>query len=515
MKTFLLYIFPFTFAAAVCADVQMAELFNSHMVLQRDAKVPVWGTADPGEKITVTFNGQNVSTVADPENQWEVQLFPMKHGGPFTLTVQGNNKIVLDDVLVGDVWIVSGQSNTPWGSGTKELLPSATEIMAKTTTVRHGKLQYLNKTNEYPDRRMNGRVVWSCGDPKNSFALPVFFLYPINLATGIPQGFVLTAMAGTTIEPWISMKGYDSVEGLDPFKEKLKILRPGTAEYKKHSEKQFAYIRQWQEQAKENDKANMPVPALEIPPRVHATQQNRYPTCLYNGCIAPLVPMAIKGFFWYQGESNVGDKEYQKKLVAFTNGIREDFRNPDLNFFIVEPCPCKNYGTDNAKLAELWEQQQAFADSDGGKSYVTVTGDIGDVNDLHPGGRSKEYIASRLSNLALKHLYGKNELKADFPRCEKFVPEADKLVLTFKYAEKFHSSDGKDICHFEIAGSDGKYYPAKAEIFGNQIILSSDKVANPHDARYCWSNVAVPNLYNEVNLPPISFRTSKKVTGSD
>ena len=335
MKFFILNIFLLTFSCAIFADVELAELFNSHMVLQRDAKVPIWGKAVPGEKVTVSFNGQSVSTTANAKGKWEIQLSPMKYGGPFTLTVEGKNKIVLDDILVGDVWIVSGQSNTPWGTGTKELLPSAKEIMPKTTTVRHGKLQYLHKTNEYPDTKMNGRVVWSSGTPKKSYALPVFFLYPINLATGIPQGFVLTARAGTSIEPWISMKGYDSVEGLDKLKKKLEILRPGTVEYKKHSEKQFTYIKQWQKQAKENDKGDMPVPALEIPPRVHFMQQHRYPTCLYNGCIAPLAPMAIKGFFWYQGESNVGDKEYQKKLVAFTNAICIDFRSPEANFFIV------------------------------------------------------------------------------------------------------------------------------------------------------------------------------------
>ena len=497
-------------SASLFADVQLAELFNSHMVLQRDSAVPIWGTAAPGEKVAVTFSGQNVTAIADADGKWEIQLVPMKYGGPFTLTVQGRNTLVFDDILVGDVWIVSGQSNTPWGTGTEALLPSATELMAKTTIVRHGKLPYLQKTNEYPDTQTNGQVEWSNGTPKHSYALPVFFLYPIAVATGIPQGYVLTARAGTSIEPWISMEGYDSVEGLDELKMKLRILRPGTAEYKAHSEKQFDYIRAWQKQAKDNDEADMPVPSLEIPPRVHMTQQHRYPTCLYNGCIAPLAPMAIKGFFWYQGESNVGDNEYQNKLVAFTNGIRKDFRNPDVYFFIVEPCSYKGYGTDNARLAELWEQQQAFADADG-KSYVTVTGDIGDVNDWHPGGRSKEYIARRLSNLALKYLYGKKELKADFPRCEKFVTKGDKLVLSFKYAEKLHSSDGKDIRHFEVAGSNNKYYPAKAEIAGNKIFLISDKVANPLNARYCWSNVAVPNLHNEVNLPPISFRTSRTV----
>jgi len=508
MKT-LLFNICILFSITVFADVQLAELFNSHMILQRDSKVPVWGTAAPGEKITVKFNGQDLSSTADAKGKWEIQLSPMKYGGPFTLTVEGDNKIDLDDILIGDVWIVSGQSNTPWGTSTKELLPQAEAIMAKTTTVRHGKLPYLEKTNEYPDSRMGGRVTWSSGDPKHSFALPVFFLYPINLATGIPQGYVLTARAGTSIEPWISMVGYDSVDGLDDFKKKLEILRPGSTEYKTHSDKQFDYIRQWQQQAKDNNNAQMLVPALEIPPRVHPTQQHRYPTCLYNGCIAPLAPMAIKGFFWYQGESNVGDKEYQKKLVAFTNGIRKDFRSPEASFFIVEPCPYKGYGTDNARLAELWEQQQAFADADG-KSYVTVTGDIGDVNDWHPGGRSKEYISTRLSNLALKHIYGKSDIPADFPRVETFVSEGNSLVLTFKHAKELHSSDGEAIRHFEVAGADGKYYPAKAEISANKIILRSENVAKPLNARYCWSNVAVPNLYNEVNLPPISFRTSKK-----
>ncbi len=508
MKRVLIHIFIMISGIAALADVQLAEIFNSHMVLQRDADVPVWGTAAPGEKITVSFNGQKVSAVAGKDGHWEVKLAPMKYGGPFKLEVSGRNRIVYDDVLVGDVWIFSGQSNAPWGTGSKALLPEAKKLMSETTTVRHGKLRYLNKTNEYPDIRMNGRVVWSCGDPKRSFALPVFFLYPINLATGIPQGYVLTAMAGTSIEPWISMKGYDSVDNLKDLKSKLKLIRPGTPEYKKHAEKQFAYIRQWLKQAKRNAVANIPVPVLDIPARVPVNQQRRYPTFLYNGCIAPLAPMAVKGFFWYQGESNVGDKQYREKLVAFSNGIRKDFRNPDLNFFIVEPCPWKGYGS-KRNIAELWEQQQAFADADG-KSFVAVTGDIGDVNDLHPGGRSKEYIARRLANLALKYLYGKNNLKADFPRCVKVVQEGGKLILTFKYAEKFHSADGKPVRHFDVAGSDKKYYPAQADISGNKIILSSDKVVKPLFARYCWGNAAIPNLYNEVNLPPISFRTAKE-----
>jgi len=495
-------------ATAAQADVRPAEIFNSHMVLQRDADVPIWGRAEPGETITASFKQQRVSSVADAEGNWEVRLAPEPYGGPFILILRGNNTIEFTDILVGDVWIVGGQSNAPWGTGTPELLPFAQEIMAKTTAVRHGKLAFLNKTCEYPDAALNGRVDWSTGDPQRSFALPVFFLYPINLATGIPQGYVLTAMAGTPIEPWIPIQGYHAVAGLDDVKAKLKIIEPGTAEYKAHSEKQFAYVRQWLGQAKLNDKEGLPVPALEMPSRVHRTRQHQYPTCLYNGCFAPLAPMAVKGVFWYQGESNVGDGDYQKKLEAFAAGVRLAFRSAGASFFIVQPCPCDVYGTDNAKLAVLWEQQLAFADADG-RSYVAATGDIGDVKDLHPGGRSKEHIARRLSNLALKYLYGQQDVKADFPRYQSFSTTGDQMVVTLKHAEALHSADGEAIRHFEVAGADGRYYPARATISGSKILLTSDKVSSPVNARYCWSNVAVPNLHNGNGLPLLSFRTSK------
>ena len=496
-------------AAPLLAAVELADVFNSHMVLQRERIVPVWGTAAAGEVVTVTFKGQKASATADAEGRWEVRLGPEPHGGPFALVIQGSNTVELTDVLVGDVWIFSGQSNAPWGTGTPELLPFAEELMAKTTTVRHGRLARLSATAEQPETSLGGRVVWSLEEPKKSFALPVFFLYPINLATGIPQGYVLTARAGTSIEPWIPLEGYDAVEGLDAFKEQVRILRPGTAEYKAHSEKQFGYLRQWIEQAQLADQENQPVPALDIPPRVHRTRQHQFPTCLYNGSFAPLAPMAIRGVFWYQGESNAGDPDYQRKLMAFTSGIRRNFRSPDASFFIVQPPPCEWYGLDNARLPELWEQQLAFADADG-NSFVAATGDIGDVKDLHPGGRSKEHIARRLSNLALKHLFAQPGIHAEFPRFASSAREGAQLVLNFKHVDSFVSADGGPIRHFEIAGTDGRFHPAEARIDGNRIVVKADAVTEPVDVRYCWSNVAIPNLHNEAGLPPYAFRTKRE-----
>lgn len=491
------------------AAVELADVFNSHMVLQRERVVPIWGTASAGEVVTVAFKGQKVSATANAEGRWEVRLEPEPHGGPFTLVARGSNTVELTDILVGDVWIFSGQSNVPWGTGTPELLPFAEEIMARTTTVRHGRPARLSATAEQPGSSLGGRVVWSVEEPKKSFALPVFFLYPINLATGVPQGYVLTARAGTAIEPWIPMEGYDAVDGLDEIKEKLAILRPGTEVYRAHAAVQFDYIRQWLEQARARAANDQPVLALDIPPRVHRTRRHQYPTCLYNGSFAPLAPMAIRGVFWYQGESNAGDSDYQKKLVAFTSGIRKNFRSPEASFFIVQPPPCEWYGLDNARLSELWEQQLAFADADG-NSFVAATGDIGDVKDLHPGGRSKEHIARRLSNLALKHLYAQPGIRADFPRFASSAREGKQLVLNFKHVEAFVSADGGPILHFEVAGADGRYHPAEARIDGNRIVVTAVAVPEPVDVRYCWSNVAIPNLHSEAGLPPYAFRTGRK-----
>ncbi len=493
-------------AVSVGADLRPADVFNSHMVLQRDVKLPVWGTATPDEKISVSLKGQRVSTVADKRGRWEVTLAPEPHGGPFSLVIEGNSSVIFSDILIGDVWIFSGQSNAPWGTGTPELLPLAEVLMAKTSRVRHGRLADLSRTAEYPQERLGGRVDWSVGDPKRSYALPVFFLYPISLATGIPQGYVLTARAGTSIEPWIAMEGYDAVDGLDESQEKLAILRPGTARYKAHSEKQFDYIRHWLEVAKIRDQHDEPVPALDIPPRVPPAVRHHYPTCLYNGSFSPLEPMAIRGVFWYQGESNAGDPDYQRKLTAFTSAIRRNFRSPDAGFFIVQPCPCEWYGTDNTRLPELWEQQLAFADADG-RSWVAATGDIGDVKDLHPGGRSKEYIARRLSNLALRHLYGRQDIQADFPRFSALERQNDALIVHFDHVETFSSTDGGPILHFEVAGADGRHHPANARIDGNRIVVQSDVVRDPVHVRYGWSNVAEPNLHNEAGLPPYAFRT--------
>lgn len=497
----------FGISALVSADVELASVFGDHMVLQRDSKVPIWGKAEPGEDVSVAFNGQTVSAKADADGKWEVNLAPMKFGGPYELAIQGKNKVTLQDVLIGDVWLFSGQSNAPWGVGQDSKKGEAYEMADKCPQVRHTRLAYLNNTNEYPLRDFPARAIWEVGSSKTAkFGSPSFFLPKINMATGIPQGFYLVARAATQIEAWTSMDGFDSVKGLDDMKKKLACLKPDNEEYHKATRKIIAYTEEWLSIAKRDAEAGRPVRPFNIPDRVIYKDAHKYPSMLYNGSIAPIAPMAVKGMFWYQGESNVGDPLYREKLVAFTNGLRIAFRNPELKMLLVQPCPYKGYGNNNQNLALVWEQQQDFADSDG-HSYICVTNDISDVNDWHP--KEKHDIPYRMANLALKYIYGKSDIKADFPRCEKVSADGNKLVISFKYAEKLHTSNGKAPDFFEVAGTDGKYYPARAEIDGNKVILTSDSVKEPKKARFAWSNVAEPNLRNEAGLPPGAFRTER------
>lgn len=497
----------FGISALVYADVELASVFGDHMVLQRDSNVPVWGKAEPGEDVSVTFNGQTVSAKAGLDGKWEVNLAPMKFGGPYELTVQGKNKVTLQDVLIGDVWLFSGQSNAPWGVGQDSKKAEAYEMAGKCPQVRHTSLAYLNSTCEYPRGDFPSRAVWRIGSAETAkFGSPSFFLPKINMATGIPQGYFLVARAGTRIEPWTSMEGFESVKGLDDIKKKLEYLKPQDEGYHKASQKIIAYTDEWLSIAKKDAEAGRPVKQFVIPERVNYTQAEGYPTFLYNGSIAPIAPFAVKGMFWYQGESNVGDPLYREKLVAFSNGLRIAFRNPELKMLLVQPCSFKGYGDNNDNLPRLWEQQQDFADSDG-HSYVCVTNDISDVNDWHP--KEKHDIPYRMANLALKYIYGKTDVKADFPRCEKVSADGNRLVLSFKYGEKLHTSNGKSPDFFELAGTDGKYYPAKAEIDGNKVILTADAVKEPKKARFAWSNVAEPNLRNESGLPPGAFRTER------
>ena len=495
----------FGVAAAANAEVRLTAYFGDHMVLQRETKVPVWGMADPGERVSASFNGQTVSAQAGPDGKWEANFAPMTHGGPFELVVKGDkNTLTLTDVLVGDVWLFSGQSNC--GTGTQG---KALELAERTPQVRFAR-QFVPLGAEYPLDTPPIPMAWEVSSTqvaKTRTAIGGGFLPYLNAATGIPQGFVAAFRAGTAIEPWIPLEGYDKVGGFNKIREKFQKLRPEDPAYKEFSEIRIAYLKDWIVRAKKANAAGKALPLMECPLRIDYTQYQGTPTALYNEGFAPMAPMALKGMVWYQGESNVGDPAYSKKLDALAAGLRKNFRSPNMVFYIIQPFPFKGYGSDNANLPILWEQEQDFVDRDKG-AQICVSSDHGDIHDWHP--TNKEPMGIRLSNLAMKYLYGKTDLKADFPRYLSHEVKDGKFIIAFRHAERLSTSDGKAPNWFELAGKDGKYYPAESIIDGNKVILSSKDVSEPVKAHFAWSNIAEPNLRNEIGLPCGAFRTDRK-----
>jgi sialate O-acetylesterase len=489
-------------SSVASADVTLPAVFNDDMVLQRQMPVPVWGFADPGEEVTVDFSGQRETVKAGTDGKWMAKLSAMPAGGPFEMTVRGNNTINFTNVMVGEVWIFSGQSNMEFPlSRTPDSRP---EI--KSSANPDIRLFLIPKTISGKPK-VDVETSWDVCSPNfadNFSAVAYFFGKRLNSELDVPIGLIQASYGGSKIEPWMMIEALEQVPPLSSAVEHVEgadqIHRGHVAEALKNLESYLPLAKKALDAGEE-----VPAPA-EWPVHPLATDKQQ-PTCLYNGMINPIVPFAFRGVTWYQGEANCSQNEgllYYEKFKAMLASWRSRWGQGDFPFYFVQLAPFV-YG-DKDELALFWENQTACLQIPNTGMAVTV--DIGNPYDIHP--TNKEDVAERLALWALAKDYGKKDIVYSGPLYKSMSVEGDAIRIFFDHVGGgLNSRDGEPLTWFSIAGADKQFVDATAEIDDGTVLVSSDGVTDPVAVRFGWRNIAEPNLSNKEGLPASPFRTDR------
>ncbi|WP_367873269.1 sialate O-acetylesterase [Luteolibacter sp. Populi] len=490
------------------AEVRLPKVFTDGAVLQRDRPVPVWGRATPGKKVTVKFAGQEKTAEVKPDSTWSVQLDPLPASAePRSLAVaeEGGNQLEFKDVLVGEVWLASGQSNMEWTVGGAR---QEDQDLANSGPIPL--LRLLNVPKKVSAYRLDDfEGAWQPCTPDTArgfSAVAYFFGRRLTEELGIPVGLIHSSWGGSRIEPWFADEGFEGIEDLQDMREFRRARTPGSPKYDEAMRRHLAATRTWVDSAERAMNEKKPVPAQPPSPPVLPVGSNQA-LGTYQAMIHPLVPYALRGFLWYQGESNVGEELlYTLKMEALIKGWRKQFNAPDAPFYFVQLAPY-NYG-DNRQgaLQGLWiAQQEALKIPNTG---MAVTMDIGNPADIHP--RNKSEVGRRLSLWALADTYGKADIVKSGPLFESYEVAGDAIKVRFKSTPTgLATRDQQAPALFEVAGPDWNFKPATAEISGNDpvILLKSAEVPQPTMARFAWSQTAQPNLMNHEGLPAAAFHT--------
>jgi len=448
-------------SSALRAEVRLPKVIGDHMVLQQKEPAAIWGWADAGEKVVVEMADSRAETQADGDGKWMVKIDPPKAGGPYDLHIVGSNTIKLTDVLVGEVWVCSGQSNMQW-SVAQALDPQKEIAAANYPDIRLFTVARNPAKEPQADCVGNGQQGWAPTTPETVAgfsAVGFFFGRELHRELEVPVGLINTSWGGTICEAWTSRETLESDEDFAAIVERVNNFKPGNP---------------------------------------------NQGSALYNGMIHPLIPFTVQGAIWYQGESNVARAEqYAELFPAMIRDWRKNWSNEDLAFLFVQLAPFRYGGKDPAECAELWEAQ--FKTLALPHTGMAVTTDIGNISDIHP--KNKQEVGRRLALWALADTYGR-ELVYSGPLYKSHKIEGNKVRLNFEHTGGgLVAKDGEPLTHFTIAGEDKKFVPAKAEIDGDTVVVSSGEVAKPVAVRFAWTDTAEPNLFNTEGLPASPFRT--------
>lgn len=431
-------------AGAGRAEVKLPAIIDSHMVVQRDVPLVIWGWADAGEAVVVKLGDASAEAKADDQGTWRVTLPAQQADGKArTITVTGKNTIELTDILVGEVWLGSGQSNMEWSvrasKGAKEAIAAAS----------HPKIRLIHVPKvQVKEPAKDVKAKWTACTPQtipNFSAVLYYFGLKLHKDLNVPIGLINSSWGGSPIEPW-TVKGTTSGG-------------------------------------------------------------------MYNGMIAPLAPFPVRGMLWYQGETNVMQKnglKYTDKMKDLIEGWRKVWGN-DFPFYYVQIAPWAG-GYAQGELPALWEAQVAslkFPNT----GMVVVTDLVDNIKDIHP--QNKTDVGDRLALWALAKTYGKKDLVYSGPLYKSMKVEGSKIRLEFAHVGGgLKSRDGKALSEFEIAGDDDKFVPAEASIEGDAVVVQAASVAKPTQVRFGWSTTANPNLMNKAGLPASPFQTKNWTGGT-
>jgi sialate O-acetylesterase len=496
MNTLRLWIGLALMTSPAFAAVRLPAVFSDRMVMQSGVKVPIWGWADAGERVKIDLAGQSVESTAAADGKWRAEIAPLAPGGPHKIVVSGSNRIEINDVLVGEVWLGSGQSNMAMRvNGAKDF--EKEKAAADLPQIR----VFTTASQNTPKPADDCKGTWTICSPETvgTFSATAFFFgREIHREQKVPVGLIVSAVGGTPIDSWVDqdlqrslpeMKGYFSAQAseaaIDPVK--------ANADFE-------AAMAKWKEDVKQARADKKPLPRRPVNPAdLRAKKSNL--GGLFNGMIMPLVPYAIRGALWYQGEANTVPTKapyYQYQLPALVTDWRKRW-GAEFPFAWVQ---LPNYAGNGRDLPQVREGMLKTLRLP--KTGMAITIDIGETGNIHP--RNKQEVGRRLSVWALNTVYGKADIESSGPLPEKHEVRGSDVVVHFSHARGLKARDG-EVTGFQIAGEDQQWQPATARVEGETVIVSSPSVSKPVAVRYAWENDPKCNLYNAAGMPASPFRT--------
>ncbi|MEI7837484.1 MAG: sialate O-acetylesterase [Planctomycetota bacterium] len=462
-------------AAPAAGAVTLPNIIGSNMVLQADAPLPIWGWADPGEKVTVSMAGQDKTATAGADGRWKVVLDKLRASDtPQKMTVKGADEIVLENVLVGEVWVGSGQSNMEMAVGMAKDGAAEAATAGQYPTMR---LFFVGMTiAQAPADDVPGRWVVSPTTVGDFSATLYYFGRRLHTDLKVPVGLIASSWGGTRIEPWTPLAALEAQPEFKALADQAKTAA-----------------------------ASEPVATAPGKRIRQGGGDNQAPTVLFNGMIHPIVPFAIRGAIWYQGESNViqGDGLlYAARMKALINSWRKAWGQGDFPFLFVQLAPWSGYK--DGELPKVWQAQgECLKIPNTGLAVITdVTGDVGNI---HP--MDKQSVGTRLALWAMAKTYGRKDVVYSGPMYKAMKVLGNRTILTFDYADGLKSRDGQELTEFQVAGADKKFVPAKAVIQGGKVVVTAPGVTKPAAVRFGWHKTTNPNLCNGAGLPASPFRT--------
>ena len=487
-------------SAPLAAAVQLPALISDHMVLQRGVPIHIWGKAEPGEDVKVAFRGDSAAARAAADGKWQVYLKPVEAGGPYEMKIEGRNAITVNDILVGEVWVGSGQSNMEWPV---ERAVSAGQEIAAADYPEIRIFTVARKVAEQPVEDVEGS--WQLCSPATigSFsAVEYFFARHLHKALRVPFGAIESSWGGTPAEAWTPRPRLDTDPALRPLLGEWSNVLSDYAPAKSRYDRELA---DWQKLAERNKGSERALPPRPREPR--GPGHPHTPAGLYNGMIAPLAPFAIRGVIWYQGESNANRNHgylYRHLFKAMILEWRSAWDIGPFPFLFVQLANYARTG-ENSEWPEVREAQHLALDLRNTGEAVTI--DIGESRDIHP--KNKQDVGLRLALAAEKIAYGRDVVYSG-PDYRQISIEGKDVRVWFDHAEQgLKTSDGLEPKGFAIAGSDHRFVPAQARIDGYTVVVSSPQVANPLAVRYAWGDDPAATLYNTADLPASPFRSDQ------
>lgn len=439
------------------ATIRLPNIIGNHMVLQQKSTVKIWGWGAPEEKLTIKTNWDTLAYEVITKNtaKWEAYIKTPTAGGPYQITIKGSNKIIIDDVMIGEVWVCSGQSNMEW-SGNQNL-PQSVEEAPKATNNKIRFFYVPKATAQYPQENIEAKWVVCSPEAMYQFsAIGYFYGKALQQSLQIPIGLINANWGGTPAETWTPAYVISS----------SKTLMDAAA--------------------KQN----------ETPWWSNKTGDT------YNAMIAPLINYSIAGVIWYQGESNTTTYYgYQELFTKMIDAWRAEWKI-NFPFYFVQIAP---YAYEQKNIGALLREAQSKAATHEKTEMVVVSDLVADTNNIHP--IEKIEVAKRLANLALSTHYGLNLPSTKSPTYKSYIIEKENIIITFNNVENGLEVKGGQATSFEIAGADRQFSPAMAIVKGDKVIVFNKKIKNPIAVRFAFNNTSIPNLFSKEGLPVNLFRT--------